>query len=193
MFSESTFGIHYLDDTQSETFLVFALTFPPKVIESDGRIIFNNNLSGNKEFKSALYEYNKEKKGNRYKTVSILVGFDLDEAGELMSEALREILLGSGVDERDIFRTPLTQSGYIAQKSFGKTEKYKKYLWLQQGFMTKLKTNPVVRAIGFIKAFSLKYTIKRRNTTIGLKGSRINTQGTSTATAVTKIILGDTP
>lgn len=194
LFSESDIGIHYKKSEQLEVFEVVSLTFPPKVEKIDNgdgstTFRFKNNLKKNSKFRQALELYKRNKK--LYKTSSFLIGYDDDEVGESMSEAMRENLLSEGVPHKDIFRMPLTEYGYVMIRSFLDTEKYKKYLYINDLFIQFQKKNGISKGSGFPKVFSLKYIMAKRGSEIKFGEQTINPAGTSTAVAVTNIILNE--
>jgi hypothetical protein len=196
LFSESLIGAHQNEGNKTEEVIVVALTFPVRVKEnSDGDIVFEDTIRGNANFKRGLALY---KEGiEEYEDASIFIGFDLDETGEELSEITRAALMLEGVPSRKIYRTPLTEVGYIMIKNFADTTTLRKFIFLQQTFMSKLRSKKISKAVGLIKAFSLKYILRVKKKGIGviLVGKEaknvINNKGTSTATVVTKCITGE--
>jgi len=194
LFSESQIGAHQNEGNDEEEVIVVALTFPVRVKKTeDGTIVFENKITKNESFRRAMHLY-QEGIELGFDNVAFLVGFDYDEAGEEMAEMVREALISEGVPSRKIYRTPLTEVGYVMLKRFANTEKLKLYLYYQQKFMSTLRSLKISKAVGFAKALSLKYLllVKKRKTDISLIGDpNINNKGTSTATIVTKFITGE--
>ncbi|MBD3823002.1 MAG: hypothetical protein IE916_00640 [Epsilonproteobacteria bacterium] len=185
LFTESLVGVHAIRGTSIEKYENYPLTFPVSAEETNGNYQYKTALLKNKTFNEVLKRYRETKP--YYKDVTILVGFDLDRMGELMSGALRASLEASGVEGKDVFRTPLTEDGYIVVKSFAKHSFYLKVLYWQEQLMSILRKAGIKKNVGFAKAFSLKYALKNAGQIFGISNaSRINKQGTSTATVVTK-------
>jgi len=192
LFSESVIGIHRKSSNDTEVYEIISLTFPPVVGKSDdGVLYFKNNLRNNKDYVRALALYIDNK--SKWKNVSFAIGYDDDDAGHFMSEALRENLISSGVSNRDIFRTPLTEAGYMLIQSFSDTTELKKFLYIQQNFRNMVRSSGIRKNVGFSKIISLKYIYKVRHRTLKIPENDkvINSEGTSTATVTTQFMTGE--
>lgn len=186
LLSESSIGVHYSKSTSCEKFEIFPLTFPINIGKSEDRFTYLASLSNNEVFKTLVKRYFLYK--DSFSSVSVLVGFDFDRTGELMSDAIKESLLHHGIEERDIFRTPLTEGGYIVNKPFVEYGFIKTVLYYQQIYMKKIKSF-VIKNVGFIKALSIKYAILHRGRSFNVGDSkRVNKNGNSTATVISKKI-----
>lgn len=186
LLSESSIGVHYSKSTPQEKFEIFPLTFPINITKSEDGFEYLASLSKNDVFKTLVRRYFLYKES--FGSVSVLVGFDFDRMGELMSDAVKESLLHHGIDEKDIFRTPLTEGGYIANKPFVEYSFIKTILYYQQTYMKKIKS-VVIKNVGFVKALAMKYAILHKGRSFNIGDSkRVNKNGNSTVTVISKII-----
>lgn len=186
LISESKIGVHSKNhDGQRLPFEIFDLPFIPNTkIEEGGNIKFFV-ADQNTMFQEVVARYfNLEHEYD----VTILVGYDLDFMGEIMSSAAREILISKGVKKNKIIRTPLTQHGYIAIKDFCDVEAYKKYLFLQDQFIIKQKRSGIKNPIGFQKVSSLELLKKYSGKTTWVNSDASSRLGTSTITCITKFL-----
>lgn len=171
LIAESTIGYHSMSNKYVQE---YALVFIPKIVEEKGKYKAVVNLENNETMKEILTEYGK---GN----CRILIGFDLDENGELMAHALRDFLLKHQVSENDLIRMPLTEDGYIAMCNFLDIDDYLRYRFLQQKFTLLAKKNK--SKLNIRQILSLKYLHIRKSKTIHLEeNTEINLEGTSTFT-----------
>ena len=192
LFTESDIGIHKKEAASNEQIELSVLTFPLHVIKKDKEYSFSVNLFNNTTYSSALNRYFHAIKDALYADVQILIGYDIDESGEGMSEAIRSNLIEDGVPSEKILRMPLTEKGYVVLKNFSETGSYKRYLYLQQELMLKLRRMKVKKNVGFSKIMSLKHAVRSRGKTPSLKHHGVvDPNGTSTATVVTKFITGE--
>lgn len=171
LIAESTIGYHSMSNKYVQE---YALVFIPKIIEENGKYKAVINLENNETMKEILIEY---EKGN----CRILLGFDLDENGELMAQALRDYLLSKQVNRNDLIRMPLTEDGYIAMCDFLDISDYLRYRYLQQKFTNSIKK--IKSKLNIRQILSLKYLHIRKQKTIHLEeNTEINLKGTSTFT-----------
>lgn len=192
LFSESVVGIHMKTSNDTEEYEVISLVFPPTVEKTSGGVLkFKNNLIKNSDFLHGVSLY-KEGKG-KCRHISIAIGYDDDDTGHFMSESLRENLINSGISEEDIFRTPLTEAGYILVQDFSDTTELKKFLYIQQNFRSVARSNGIRKNVGFSKIISLKYINKAKDKSLHIEenGDTIDPSGTSTATVVTQFMTGE--
>jgi len=192
LFSESVVGVHIKGSNETEVYEVISLTFPPTVEKRpDGNLYFKNNLKNNSNFKQALSLYLDNK--DLWRNISFAIGYDDDDAGHFMSEALRENLISSGVNSKDIYRTPLTEAGYLLIQNFSNTETLKKFLFFQQDFRQIARSAGIRKNVGFSKIISLKLIYKFRNKSLSIAENDpvINFEGTSTATVATQYMTGE--
>lgn len=189
LFSESNIGIHRLKDTDTEEFRVLVLTFPSKVAKQENKIVFSTNLHKNHVVTEAVSLYLKERASRE---VFILVGYDSDENGEVMSSALRGNLMALGVDPAIIVRTPLTFERYIVLRRFAETGLYRLFLNFQQEFSSILRLNNIRKNVGFAKSISLMHIFENRGKRFAIdENDGVNLVGSSTATLITKEITGE--
>ena len=171
LIAESNIGYHSMNN---KCIREYALVFIPKIVEEKGKYKAVINLENNETMKEILEEYSS---GN----CRILLGFDLDENGELMAQALRDFLLTKQVNKNDLIRMPLTEDGYIAMCDFLDISDYLRYRYLQQKLTNLTKKNK--SKLNIRQILSLKYLYMRRAKTIHLEeNTEINLQGTSTFT-----------
>mgnify|MGYP000376656154 CR=1 FL=1 len=189
LISESDVGYHSeLDD--AEFFIVFKMTFIPRVkLNSEtGKYEPKISLTGNKTYNKIIKNYRNNK---HFDDIKIFIGFDADENGELMAQALKEQLLFASVKPKDIYRTPLTEQGYMAITSFLNIDNYCKFRGLEQEFMERLKSKGI-KPKGFRKILSVEMLNgKKKNEKtfeVNLESAEqdgiINTNGTSTYTFI---------
>jgi len=188
LFSESDIGVHSPSSTNKATFTVIPLVFPPLVKKTEEGLVYASSLVENEQFLFALSLYRKERDKRK---VSFLVGYDIDEMGEAMSESLLENLEREGIPSESIIRMPLTYEGYIVVREFTRDSLYKKFLFLQQEFMKTLQTMGIKKHVGFAKALSLMGVVIHRLKVFKIDTSEISLSGTSSATCVTKEITGE--
>lgn len=171
LIAESIIGYHSMSNKYVQE---YALVFIPRIVEEQGSYKAVINLENNETIKEILMEY---VKGN----CRILLGFDLDENGELMAQALRDFLLTKQVNKDDLIRMPLTEDGYIALCDFLDISDYLRYRYLQQKFTNLIKR--IKSKLNIRQILSLKYLYIRRGKTIHLEeNAEVNLQGTSTFT-----------
>lgn len=191
LISESEVGAHAkLDST--EDFIVFKMTFIPKVIHDSEKDTYTPyvNLINNKSFKEIVRNYRMNK---QYSSIKILVGFDADENGEFMAQALQQQLLLAGVKVIHMFRTPLTEDGYMAITPFLNIDRFCKFQYLQNKFMDGLRKRGL-KPKGFRKLLSLEILHSRNkakedkvfnlNLEKAEEKNTINLNGTSTYTYI---------
>ncbi|MDD4969871.1 MAG: hypothetical protein PHT07_10630 [Paludibacter sp.] len=181
--AESIIGSHRMDGSTSTDLTMYALTYLSRIEKINNEYLVRAELNDNKTFRAIIDEYVAYRQGGA--DVSVLVSFDLDENGEIMAEAMKDALIDAGVDPFDIFRVPLTESGYVAIKEFADTSKFKVYLWHQQRVMERLVSKGLPK-MGLMKMSALLSLVKYRGRPfdIGGRPDVINPDGTSTATFI---------
>lgn len=136
--------------------MVYNLVFLPKIVEDKKNRVFlpSINLQSNRKYKNILkfYENNKDK----YDEIYFFLGYDADENGELMAQAIRSELIKNRVGKKNIYRTPLTEHGYLSISTFLNINKYCRFLFLQNAFLERLKKKKKL-SIGIRKILSLRY------------------------------------
>lgn len=181
--AESIIGSHRMESGANTDLTMHALTFLTRIEKIDERFVVRADLKDNKTFRAVMDEYTECKQNGL--DASILVSFDLDENGEIMSEAFKNALIFCGVDPFDIFRVPLTENGYVAIKEFSDTSKFKQFLWHQQRVRERLKAKGLPE-MGLLKitALSSLYKYRNRPFDIAARPDIINPEGTSTVTFI---------
>lgn len=182
LFSESIIGFHSKIDTHCE---IIPLSFIPQIKEKEnGGLYPFVNIDKIKRVEQLINDY---KSGIK---ITFLIGFDLDENGEFMAQALRNYLISKSVRKDDIIRTPLTEDGYLSVNKFLDIADYIKFRKLQKDFSLMLKENKV-GDINIIELLSLKYLDKKKGKYIELESLKnsINLEGTSTVTFITNNLL----
>ena len=175
LFSESNVGMHRPDE-KLEDFVIVAGTFIP--------YLEGSKWYGSEKLMLRAMSSVHIAKVEGYK-VYFLIGYDMDENGEFMSIAIRNSLLAyDGISEDDIFRTPLTEKGYLGITDFIEVEKYQKYRKLDLYFHQYMKIK-FGQKIGLLKAMTLYFLRKNRG-----KLFKVNRKGSSTATIVHNALIG---
>lgn len=170
-FSESEIGIHrpkHFDKTE-------------EVIMISGAFISNYTKEGTWSVPSKIIEasvQNKKKFESSGYVVNFLIGYDLDENGELMSHALRDALIANGIPPDSIYRTPLAENGYLGIMPFGTIDAYKEFRKKDVQFQ-KRNFQKTKRKLGILKVIALYFLQKNRGKKIKIKNS-----GNSTVTVV---------
>jgi len=182
--SESKIGVHSKNNKGERTpFFVFSTSFIPSVENNSGVLSFSMSKNN-----SAFLEIVSLCKENSETNFTIMIGFDLDLAGEAMSTAFRNAILLENLKNLKIIRTPLTQQGYILFKPFLENEQYKKYLYLQRKFLDFQKKNGFSKPAGFQKIISMELLSKYKNKKTQLDSNISTASGTSTVTVVSKFL-----
>lgn len=171
LFSESTIGIHRVKDMQEE-YIVLSGTFIPTFSALSGWSFKGRIVQDALDHKE-IYE-------SRGYKVYFLVGYDLDENGEFMATVLRNALLDAGVEKNSVFRTPLTENGYISICDFLNIEKYIKYRSHDVQFQNEV-FHTLKKRIGILKTMGLLFLRKHSG-----REMHITRKGNSTATVVYK-------
>lgn len=183
--AESKIGIHSNNGLSKDGHTMYALTFPVIIGKFGEEYASMTTLKSNSTFKEIVKQY----KTFPAEKCFILLSHDLDENGELMAEALKDNLCDAGVNPLHIFRTPLTEKGYIGVRQFVSSPSFKAFLYHQQEIMKRLK-NAGLPTMGISKILALKYLSKNQEPKfkIGVlaKGALTGAdpRGTSTATAI---------
>jgi len=109
------------------------------------------------------------------------IGFDLDRQGNLMAIVFKKFLLSLGVAENMIFRTPLTERGYLTICRFMNEAEFNKEV--VDRYRDKIITNKTKRFMSMGRRKILAYLATKHN-----KGfvKNINSSGTSSITYITK-------
>lgn len=176
LFSESNIGVHseYPIDCK-----IIPIVFIPTVKKVDEQYEPFVNLDNNEKINGIIGLEN-----------TYLIGFDLDENGEFMAQALRNYLLSKSISKENIIRTPLIEDGYIATTDFLNINDYAKYRYYQDIFIKGLKKEklPVMSIMDFL---ALRYlTIKKGKPVEMAKIEKsVNLNGTSTITFITNNLL----
>lgn len=180
--SESLVGSHKFSSIDSDV-IQYELTFPITIKKVNDLYVIGNSISENETVRKVINEYKEHKKNGGL--VNILVSFDLDEMGELMSELFLDTLEAKKVDPFDVFRVPLTENGYMAIKQFSNTSSYKEYLYHQQEIKARLQAEGL-SPLSIQKIYSLKRLsqYKGRDLDISSNPAKVNAAGTSSATFV---------
>lgn len=112
--SESTVGFHALYD---ENIFCIEMKIPLNVKKNnnDENYSINTNLTNNNVFRELVSCYFENSVTKR---VFILVAFDGDNQGEIMSNILKENLLKLKISEDDIIRIPFLDDQYISVSDF---------------------------------------------------------------------------
>lgn len=182
--SESKIGVHSKNNKgERAPFFVFSTSFIPSVENNSGVLSFSMSKNN-----SAFLEIVSLCKENSETNFTIMIGFDLDLAGEAMSTAFRNAILLENLKNLKIIRTPLTQQGYILFKPFLENEQYKKYLYLQRKFLDFQKKNGFSKPAGFQKIISMELLSKYKNKKTQLDSNISTASGTSTVTVVSKFL-----
>lgn len=176
LFSESNIGIHNKYSTDCK---IIPIVFIPTVNKNGNIYKPFINLDDNNLIRSLL------EKENTY-----LIGFDLDENGEFMAQALKNYLISKNIDEANIIRTPLTEDGYIATSDFLNINDYCKYRYFQDIFQKKMKKMKLP-LMSIMDLLALRYLIKQKGKKIEFSKleNTINLNGTSTITFITNNLL----
>ena len=181
LISESTVGYH--SDTKEDNVKIIPYVFIPTIKEINQEIKINASCN-NDEIKKAIEYYASNKD-----TVFFL-GYDLDENGEYMAQAFRNFLLDKKVKKEDIYRTPLTEKGYVAVTDFLDISDYIKFRYLQEKFIKELRKEENLR-ISVLNFLSLKYLVEKKGQKINfdkLEG-KFNLEETSTITFIVNNLL----
>jgi hypothetical protein len=180
--SESITGSHQFTVSSDNEVAQYAMTFPTTIIKDGEKYIIGTSLQENETFKEILLDYKHAKKQSQ---VSILVAFDLDENGEIMSEVLLDSLMSNDVDPLDVFRVPLSENGYIAVKDFSNTSHYKHFLYHQQQIAKNIQAIGL-KPLSVHKIYSLKRLTQHKGKEFDISTSptAIKQSGTSTATFI---------
>ena len=186
LITESPRAVLESEPSGYDAFYVYDMTFIPVVANGELRC----NLKENDVFKSILTDYeNLKKEGCE---TDILIGFDMDDAGELMSHAMLACLLEHDIPYENIIRMPFCENGFVVFSDFVDISDYIKYRDIQNSFMEKLRKEGV-SPLGIRKAYALDFMEKfKRNKGADIKVEKaksINPQGTSTYTYVTRYLL----
>lgn len=185
LISESDVGVHSKDENGEQLpFTIIALSFYPNVKKENSEILFVPP-DKNDKFIHLIQLYHRLQA--EY-DVKVMLGYDLDLMGELMSCSLKEALLLKGVNEKDIYRTPLTEKGYIAFSAFSDCSKHKRYLYLQDQFLIKQKKQNSHKVVGFQKAIALDVLHKYKGRKSLVDTEISSASGTSIITVVSKFI-----
>jgi 5S rRNA maturation endonuclease (ribonuclease M5) len=173
MFSEK--NIKYIP-SGNEKFINIYGTFIPYFDEIKQEFRFNGKqiIQAKK-----IFEEIKAKKYDYY----FMLGYDLDENGQFLSYIIKNELINIGVDKEKILRTPLTEKNYILLTDDIDMTPYIEYRKKDIRFIQKQREKNIKTPIGLLKAISLYYIQKYRNSVF-----KINTQGTSTFTFLLKFL-----
>lgn len=175
LFSESDIGYHSKSVIDCE---IIPLVFIPKIIKKNNDFFPYADLKNNTDLLDAIA---------RGKT--FLIGFDLDENGELMAHSLKNFLIEKGIKQEDIIRTPLTEDGYIATNSFLDISGYAKFRYYQEEFLKELRRAKLPR-MTIMDLLALKYLNEKKGKDMVLSNyKKINFNGTSTVTFITNNLL----
>ncbi len=123
----------------------------------------------------------------------ILIGYDLDENGELMAQAMREYLITRGISNENILRTPLTEDGYVVSVDFLDIQDYMKFRYYQNLFLKRLSLKKLSK-LSVLDFLSIKYLFEKANKKIELEkieNKIINLNKTSTMTFVVNNLIKD--
>ncbi len=191
LISESQIGIHSETPQDCE---VIPFVFIPTIKLKDGVFHLGINVK-NERILELINSYNQGKE------ITFLLGYDLDENGELMAQALRNFFIKNNINSNDIHRTPLTEEGYIAVIDFLDINNLIKFNYYQREFLKVLKNNKI-KSINFfelnsiIKLNAIYTSTLTENKSGGIVFEklveRIDTNKTSTITFVTNnLIKGD--
>lgn len=173
---ESTIGYH--SETNEDNCDIIPFVFIPTVSKSHTGLEVYVNCK-NIQINDAIKEYINNK------SVVFLLGYDLDENGELMAQALKNYMLSQGVKKEDIIRTPLTENGYVASLSFLDISEYITFRHHQDVFMKELRKKHNKR-IGILDFLSIKYLVEKKGQKINFDKleNSLNLDKTSTITFV---------
>lgn len=124
-----------------------------------------------------------EKLGNKilnFKPEYICIGYDVDDNGEFMAYSLRNRLIEQGFSKNKIFRTPLTEKGYIMFNDFPDIEDFLKIKKQEINFFN-LQIKNKIKPLGIRKTISL-YELQHYKDNFFIP----NNNGTSTFTYLYK-------
>lgn len=178
LISESNIGIH--SKFEAENFDVIPMNFMPNVIKKDGKYLPRCNLQENKDFKYILHKY------NTYRSIEginvfLIIGFDLDPKGEMMSQALKYQFLQSGIVEDEIHRMALTEQGYIITEDLD-IEDYCKFYYIQKKFIDEQTKKNKLSIRNLISIITLE---REKNKKLDLSNiDYIDLDGTNTFTSL---------
>lgn len=179
LISESDIGIHSIAHTQDCEVIPFVFIPQIKKTEED-KYYVTINIKNERILELVKhYQTNKE--------VSFFLGYDLDENGELMAHAVKNFLIENGIQEIDIFRTPLTEEGYLAVSDFLNIDSLLKFHYVQRKFQAELKEKKIP-TMGILELLSIGSLDNKKGKELDLgvleEKKLIDTNKTSTITFV---------
>jgi len=169
LFSEKP--INYVIN-KNEVFYDISGTFIPYFDEVTEEFRFNGKQI--RKVKEIIKKHKKDK-------IYFLLGYDLDENGEFLSNVIENELIKLKINQQNIIRTPATEKNFILIKEKINIDKYLFFRKKDVEFITKQKENGIKKPIGLLKAIALYILYKKAGSFF-----KVNTNGTSTFTYLIK-------
>ena len=170
VFTESNIGVH--KEIEREHYHIISGTFLPYYEEESSTWKFDGKILA----KALSLEQKYKEEGAQ--EVFFLISYDLDENGEFMSKILRQSLLSKGVKSSMVFRTPLTERGFVAITDFISIERYEQFRTHNYYFEKRLREKGFLKTVGIMKTLVIFLLFKRAGELFYTKGE----DGTSTST-----------